>query len=78
VGGNIVRVLIDRNVITGNGTGIISANPNSSLLVNDTTITQNSTGVSATGGAFLASYLTNRLNDNLVSNGIFTRPINLQ
>lgn len=73
-------VMINGSQVTSNtGTGISSNGLTSSVLVGDTTITGNATGISTSGGAAIRSYGDNRLdanpNLNAPNDGTFTAPV---
>jgi hypothetical protein len=57
-------VVVDFSVTASNGTGIHSNGGNTTIFVNNCTITGNTTGVSSTGAGQLCSYTTNRLEFN--------------
>lgn len=74
--GGGLSMTVDGCVASGNGTGIHS-NGASEIRVANSTITANSTGVSATNSAVLISYVNNRLTQNTTP-GTFTgtQPVN--
>ena len=57
-------IVVDFSVTSNNGTGIHSNGGNTTIFVNNDTITGNTTGVSSTGAGQLCSYTTNRLEFN--------------
>jgi hypothetical protein len=78
-----IVMMVDRSTIGGNvATGITAAGAGVIVRVADTTITGNATGVSASGGAAINSFGTNRLIGNpsvgAPNNGTFTGGIVLQ
>ena len=78
-GGNFMSVIVnDSNIIHNSGTGIIASGLSTSMIVGNTTIMGNNTGVAIAGGAVLHTYGDNRLDANPhlanANNGAFTQP----
>ena len=68
------NLLIDRVATTNNGTfGLRADGGSSALLVTNSTITRNATGLSTVNGASILSFKTNNLFNN-TSDGTFTPP----
>ena len=65
-----VTLVLDRVVANNNGTnGVQAVNPGATVLIGNSTITGNSTGVSTTNSGVVQSYKNNQINGNLVSDG---------
>jgi hypothetical protein len=78
-GASFLSVIVnDSNIVHNTGTGIIAAGLSTSMIVGNTTIMGNNTGVSLAGGAVMHTYGDNRLDANPhlanANNGAFTQP----
>jgi hypothetical protein len=66
-------VFVERSSLVNNaGTGILVDGPGALVLVSDSTITRNGSGVSTVNGGHLFSYANNRNNNNLGAEGTAT------
>ena len=66
-------LLVERATIVSNaGTGILASGVHANVLLSDSTISRNGTGVSAVGGGQLISYGNNRNNNNFGAEGTAT------
>lgn len=69
-GASISRIMVDRTaVVNNNGTGILTDGIPSAVLMNNTVVTGNTTGISFINGASLSSYKNNAINFNIGSDG---------
>jgi hypothetical protein len=72
--GNPITVSLDHTHVTGNGFGLIAAG--SAVILNNSTIQENSAAFSASGGGAIFSYGNNAVNGNQPG-GIGTAPISI-
>ncbi|RYY25559.1 MAG: right-handed parallel beta-helix repeat-containing protein [Sphingomonadales bacterium] len=71
----ILMTLANSNVNNNTAFGLRLNGGNARMLVTNSTITGNGTGVSIAGGGFINTYGNNRLNSNLVADGAFSLPV---
>jgi hypothetical protein len=77
-GGQGSNIFVDRSAVLANGTiGILAAGAATAILVSNSTITTNGTGVAAQAGGSVFSYKNNNLNNN-GTDGTFTPPALVQ
>ncbi|WP_157158809.1 hypothetical protein [Bradyrhizobium genomosp. III] len=70
-GASISRIMVDRTSFVNNaGTGILSDGVPSAVLVNNSVVTGNATGISFVNGGSLSSYKTNAILFNIGSDGV--------
>ncbi|MCG2633043.1 hypothetical protein L6654_41520 [Bradyrhizobium sp. WYCCWR 13023] len=70
-GASISRIIVDRTSLVNNaGTGILSDGAPSAVLVNNSVVTGNTTGISFVNGGSLSSYKTNAILFNIGSDGV--------
>src|SRR5262249_106065 len=68
----------ERTTVVNNvGNGLISTGTHAVILLSDSTISKNGTGVSTTGGGQLISYGNNRNNNNIGAEGVATSMLGL-
>lgn len=67
-------IVIDQTEVSANADGLLAAGSNAEMLVRNTSIFNNTTGLSVSGGGVIYSYGTNSLNGN-GTNGAFTGTI---
>jgi hypothetical protein len=69
-GASISRIMVDHTaVVNNNGTGILTDGIPSAVLMNNTVVTGNTTGINFINGASLSSYKNNAINLNIGSDG---------
>lgn len=70
-GASISRIMIDRTAVVDNsGTGILTDGAPSAVLMNNTVVTGNATGINFINGASLSSYKNNAINFNIGTDGV--------
>jgi hypothetical protein len=74
VGGQGSNIFVDRTAVVGNGTiGILANGAATGILVSNSTVTLNGTGIATQSGGSVFSYKNNNLNNN-GTDGTFTPP----
>ena len=77
-GGQVSNIFVDRTAVLNNGTtGILAVGPVAGILVSNSTITLNGTGVATQAGGLVFSYKNNNLNNNQID-GTFMPPALVQ
>jgi hypothetical protein len=74
-GGPGSNMFVDQTTVVGNTVKGITADGSALVLVNNTNITLNGTGVSTANGGIVDTYGNNRLHNNVSADGSFTPPV---
>ena len=69
---------VENTTVTGNNFGLVSGGASSGMLVGQSSIVLNNTGLFPTGGGALLSYKNNNVNGNTTADGTFTGVIGQQ
>jgi hypothetical protein len=62
--GSGTTVMVDRSAFANNGSGVVADGPTATIRIGDSTVSGNTTGLSALSGGVIASYGTNKVNGN--------------
>ena len=69
VGQSFIRIMVDRTAVVNNSTGISMNGTQAGVLLANSTVTSNVTGLASGSGGQIFSYKTNNLNGNITSDG---------
>ena len=67
--------MIENTTVTGNNFGLVAGGTGGGMLIGQSSIVLNNTGLFTNGGGVLLSYKNNNLNGNSTADGTFTGPV---
>ena len=77
-GGGSAILSVENTTVSGNDFGLVASGASSGVLVGQSSIVLNNTGLFTANGGVLLSYKNNSLNANTTSDGTFTGPVGQQ